>query len=106
MGQYYAGGGGGSGRYGLGTGGIGGGGNAASSNTVSRNGAASYGGGGGCGRYVVGGNGGSGVAVFKIPDTYSATCTNDMTLYANTNGYKYYQITQVGQNGTITFTYP
>ena len=102
----YAGGGGG-GKYGggtAGTGGAGGGGNGASVGTGAP-GTVNTGGGGGGGSENYGGyNGGSGIAIIKIPDTYVGTVSAGLTSTTSTAvaGYNIYSIT--AGTGTITFS--
>ena len=103
---YYAGGGGG-GKYGggtAGTGGVGGGGNG-SSVAAGSAGTANTGGGGGGGSENSGGfNGGSGIVILQIPNSYLGTLSAGLTYTLSTavSGYNTYIVT--AGTGTITFS--
>jgi hypothetical protein len=94
-------------------GGSGGGGNSMTGSSFSsaQNGGTNTGGGGGGGNYSgpgyqdqAGGNGGSGVVIFKIPNTYSATFSGGVTHSVSTSvsGYKVYTVTAAGTSDTVT----
>ena len=99
-GTYYAGGGGGGGFTGQGLGGSGGGGKGGANEVTAIAGTVNTGGGGGGGGYSggtqrAGGLGGSGVVIFRISSSFSATTTGSPTITTD-GSYKIYKFTSSG----------
>lgn len=100
----YGGGGGGQNSSAIGTPGTNGGASVKSGN--GGNGTTNTGSGaGGCGSANLGGNGGSGVIVLKIPDTFTASFSGGVSQTNSTSGgFKIYTITAAGVSDTVTFS--